>query len=219
MKRLCRALLMTLAPALLLPGCAFYGKRLEVGTVSKVVPGRTTRAEVERLLGPPKAVTETHGLLLTRHFFHGIEPSRDASIYVRRWHPGNLLLRTLTVNYGTDNIVERKLHDESVTPVYRTNAWYFAGPPLSADSLAFIARGATTEPKLIRSLGEPASRTFDVNGRAWLVWFSLKGRVTNWSDLPVQRLLVRLDQGIVQDHILDVYVLSSFRTDKAPEMN
>jgi hypothetical protein len=164
-------------------------------------------------------VNKTNGLILTRHFFYGIEPTRDASSHVRRWHPGDLLLRTLTVKYGADNIVERKLHDESVTPVYRTNAWYFAGPPLSADALAFIARGATTEAELIQSLGEPATRTFDVDGRACLVWFSLKRRVKAGSDLPVQWLLVRLDQGIVQDHILDECVLSSFRTDNARELN
>ena len=219
MKRVRRAFLLTLALLLLLAGCAFYGKRLEVRTVSKIVPGQTTRAEVERRLGPPQALTKTNSFLLTRHFFHGFEPSRDAGSHVRRWHPGDLLIRSLTLKYGAGDIVQRKLHDESVTAVYRTNAWYFAGPALSADAVAFIARGATTEAELIQKLGEPASRTFDVNGRACLVWFNLKRRVGSWSDLPVLRLEVRFDQDIVQDYVLDEHVLSSFRTDKTRELN
>jgi hypothetical protein len=219
MKRFCPVLLFFLAAVLVLPGCAFYGKRLEVGTIKKIVPGKTTRAEVERLLGPPRAVIATNNVLLTRHFFHEIEPSRDASSHVRRWHPGDLLLRTLTVRYGPNDIVERKLHDESVTPIYRTNAWYFAGPSLSADTAAFIARGTTTEAELIHKLGEPGSRTFDVDGRVCLAWFSLKRRVRSWSDLPVQRLIVWLDQGIVHNYLLDEYVLSAFGSDKARELN
>ncbi len=219
MKSVGPALLLILSAVLVLSGCAFYRKRLEVETVSKIVPGKTTRAEVERLLGSPRAFITTNGFILTRHFFHEIEPLRDSSFHARQWQAGDLLLRTLTVRYGPNDIVDRKLHDESVTPIYRTNAWYFAGPPLAADTAAFIARGATTEAELIRKLGDPSSRTFEVDGRVCLAWFSLKRRVKSWSDLPVQRLVVWLDQGIVQDFLLDEYVLSAFGSDQTRELN
>ncbi len=137
--------------------------------------------------------------------------STDASWQERRQHPGDILFRTLTLKYGPSNVVDQKLHDESFTAIYRTNAWFFAGPVLSFQVVAFIERGMTTEADMIAKLGEPSSRTFDGEGRRVVLWFSMKTRETSWRNPDVQRLMVLLDsRQTVLDYVLVEHALSKF---------
>lgn len=193
-------------------GCASYGRRLELSTVRKIQPQQTTRAEVEKLLGRPKeTVVGAKGSTVARYFFHEFRRSTDASWYVQREHPGDILFRTLTLAYDSENRVQRKLHDESVTPIYRTNAWYFAGPALTPDVVSSIQSGSTPARDVVARLGEPSSRTFDNDGRAILLWFSLKTQQTTWSNPDVQRLMVSTDEKeIVRDFVLVEHALSEF---------
>src|SRR5687767_131229 len=173
MKTLCAALV--LGMALAVTGCASAKRRLEVDRVSKVVSGQTTRAEAENLLGHPKeTVLGANGISVARYYFHELQRSTDASRQGRRQHPGDILYRTLTLKYSRAAVVERKLHDESITPIYLTNAFYFAGPMMSEQSVSFITRDVTKEAEVIAKLGEPSSRTFDGEGRDVLVWFSVR---------------------------------------------
>src|ERR1051325_5111166 len=198
--------------AFVLAGCASFAKRLEVSTVAKIHPAQTARADVEKLLGRPKeTVVSANGVTVARYFFHEFHRSTEASRQTRREHPGDVLFRTLTLKYGASNIVEQKLHDESITPIYRTNAWFFAGPVLTAEVMTFIKRGASIEQEVIARLGAPSSRTFDGEGRTVLVWFGLKARETAWSNPDIQRLVVYFDdRGIVRDYVLVENKLSQF---------
>jgi hypothetical protein len=207
-----RCWFLLLAVAFALAGCAAYSRRLEVATVRKVQPHHTTRAEVEDLLGHPKeTVTSANGISVARYFFREFRRSTDVSPHKRREHPGDILFRTLTLKYGALNVVEQKLHDESVTPVYRTNAWFFAGPALTPQTVTFIQRGITADREVTARLGEPGSRTFDGEGRTVLVWFNVKTRESTWRNPDVQRLVVYLDErGIVRDYVLVEHRLSEF---------
>jgi hypothetical protein len=196
-----RRLILGLSLSLLLTGgCAVYDRRLEVDTVTRVRPGETTRKQVEKVLGPPREVVTLTNGFLARHYFHGLRPSRDASRHHRKWQPGELLFRTLTLRYDDRQLLVRKLHDESVTPVFRTNAWLFAGSALTTETTSFVARGVTTGQELIRRLGEPASRTFETNGLPQLVWMSARVREKAWGDAIVDAFVVTLDErGVVGD--------------------
>jgi hypothetical protein len=195
-----------------LAGCASYARRLEVSTVRKIEPRQSTRTDVERLLGRPKeTVVGSDGNTVVRYFFHEFHRSSDASRYNRMNNPGLILFRTVTLDYTPSNIVLHKLHDESVTQIYRTNAWYHAGPTLTPESISFIKKGVHTENDLRPSLGEPASRTFDGNGHNVMLWFNIKTRENTWSNPTVQRLQVLLnDQFKVQDYVLVEHELAEF---------
>jgi hypothetical protein len=201
-----------LALSLLLAGCASYAKRLEVPSVKKLQPQQSTRADVEKLFGRPKeTVVGPNEVTIVRYFFHEFHKSTDASWHNRRDNPGEILFRTLTLAYNRSNIMERKLHDESVTQIYRTNAWFHAGPSLTPESISFVKRGVSTETDLRAKLGEPASRTFEDNGHIMLLWFNIKTRETTWSNPTVQRLKVVLDdRNVVQDYALVEHELAEF---------
>lgn len=190
--------------AVLSAGCIFSARRLEVSSVNRIVPGRTTQADVERAFGRPhEMITAAGGLVVARYFFDEIRETRDASRHARREHPGDILFRTLTLGYGTNKIVERKLHDESLTPVYRTNAWYFAGPLLHPETISFITRNATVERDLVRQLGPPAGRTFEARGQDVLFWFHGRGRENSLMSFEGQKLVVTLGtNSIVRDYLL-----------------
>ena len=193
-------------------GCASFTRRLEVSTVSKIRVQQTTRDEVEQLFGKPKeTVLGANGVTVARYFFREYRRSTDVSHFERRYHPGDIHFRALTVKYGKSNVVEQKLHDESMTPIYRTNAWFFAGPILTPETVAFVKRDFTNEGDLVARFGEPSSRTFDGEGRPVLVWFHVQTRETSWSDPDVQRLQVLLDERrIVRDYVLVEHALSEF---------
>jgi hypothetical protein len=195
-----------------LAGCASYRRRLEVSTIEKIRVHETTRAEVEASLGRPReTVTGANGITVARYFFHEFRRSTDVSWHERRDHPGDILFRTLTLRFGASNVVEQKLHDESVTPVFRTNAWFFAGPALTPESVAFIKRAFTHERDVLAKFGEPTSRTFDGEGRSVLAWFSVKAEQMRWGNPSVQRLMVFFNERrMVLDYVLVEHALSEF---------
>jgi hypothetical protein len=207
MKNLVAALL-----ALALCGCASFAKRLEVTTVRKIHPQQTTRAEVEKWLGQPKeTVVGAQGVTIARYFFSEFRRSTHVSWHVRHDYPGDILSRTLTLAYNASNVVARKLHDESVTPIYRTNAWFFAGPELTPQTVSFIQHDVTMAREVMDKLGEPASRSFNDAGQTLLVWYRVKTRETSWRNPNVQRLILILDdREVVRGHRLVEHALSEF---------
>ncbi len=192
----------------LIVGCASFAKRLEAVTVSKIQPGSTTRPEVEQRLGvPSETVRGTNGTRVVRYFFHEFERSMDVSHHRRRFEPGLVLFRTLTLSYSPEEVVTRRLYDESLTPIYRTNAWFSAGPVLTSASTAFCQRGVTTHSEAVDRLGRPSSHTFDQTEGSVLVWFSLKTRQSNWSDPDIGKLIMRFDErGVLGDFTLVEHV-------------
>jgi hypothetical protein len=204
MKRRMWPMLLIATGLTFLAGCISMTRRLEVSAVKQIVVGKTSQEEVERDFGRPhEKITGAGGLTVTRYFFHEIHKSTDVSWHVRNEHPGDVLFRTLTLSYAPDKTVARKLHDESFTPVFRTNAWYFVGPMLTADSVSFITKNGSTELELVRRLGAPAGRTFDLQGHNVLFWFHGRGRETRLTSLETRKLIVVLDtNSLVRDYVL-----------------
>jgi len=211
MKRLA-SVLGLLAFGLLIAGCASFAKRLEVSSVSKIQPATTTRAEVEAWFGHPKeTVLNSSGKTVVRYFFREFQPSTDVSWNVRHFEPGQILFRTLTLRYGASNVVEQKLHDQSLTPIHRTNAWFSAGPGLTPESVTFIKTDSTKEAEAVARFGAPSSRTFDGEGRPVLIWFSVKTRQTSWSDPDIQKLMLVFDERhLIRDFVFVEHAPSEF---------
>jgi hypothetical protein len=170
-------------------GCVSSPARLDVAPVKAIQPGNTV-AEVEKVFGPaPTKVSGANGKIVSRYIYREIQRSEDSSQYERHWRPGFLLIRTLSILYNSQGLVEKKLHDESVTPIQRTHESVEAGPLLRPDEPASIRKGETTAAELIRRYGEPMMRTLDEQGRTCLYWFYLKDRIDRLG-VPVGRQLI-----------------------------
>lgn len=206
MPQLKRLLSATITPVVLLivAGCSTPARRLDVAPVRQIVPGNSTVQQVEEIFGPPPVkLTGANGKTVARYFHRTMFRSEEASRYERHWRPGELRVRTLSVLYSPAGLVEKKLHDESITPVHRSRDWLEAGPMLRPDEPAYIKRQLTSADDLIKRYGEPTSRALDTDGRTCLIWLYLKDR-TDRLGQPVGRMLVVIldDQNLVLDHTL-----------------
>ena len=154
--------------------------------------------EVEQRFGrPQQKVTGANGTTVARYFFRGPRFNNHVDAYERREHPGDLIIRTLTLLYGPSPVIQRKVHDESVTAVYRYNGWYVAGPTVLPENLVFLKKGETAKAELVDRLGEPTSRSFDNDGAEILIWLSFKGRRDSLSNAEVRHLLVTLNEKLI----------------------
>ncbi len=177
-------------------GCKTSVRRLAVGPVRKIVPGQTTMAEVEKEFGPPhERVTGSNGRTVARYFFGEPRLNNHVSPIERSNHPVDLILRTLTLGYGSNAVIARKLHDESVTPMLRVNARFDAGPSLQPGDVQFLRRDQTTRSELIARFGEPTCTSFQSDGLPLLMWFSGSYRPKFVNDQEARRLVVKLNAG------------------------
>jgi outer membrane protein assembly factor BamE (lipoprotein component of BamABCDE complex) len=186
MSRCLRFLLVLMACSFAATGCQTSARRLEVVPVRKIIPGQTTVAEVEKMFGQPhERITGSNGKTVACYYF------------------GEPRLNTLTLSYGSSLVIERKLHDESVTPVLRVNSRFNAGPSLLPANLNFLHRGQTKKSELIERLGEPTSTSFTGTGKPLLVWFSASYHADFVVDKETRRLIVELDTNSnVQDFVV-----------------
>ena len=202
MRRLWRAfLLFGLASFLLAAGCTSLARRLDVASVKRIVPNQTTIAEVEKTFGPPhERITGSNGKTLARYFFAEPRLNNDVGQQERHDHPADLLFRTLTLRYGPGLVIERKLHDESFTPILRYNARYVTGPELLPANLGFLGSRVTKKAELFERLGEPNCTSFTVENRSLFIWFSFTYRPDFVADKEMRRLVVELDEdSVVRD--------------------
>ncbi len=200
MKKLTRlfACLAAISCCVLVTGCQTMARRLEVAPVRQIIIGQTTMPEVEKKFGPPREkVTGANGTTVARYFFREPRINNHVDYYERRDHPGDVIFRTLTLLYGPSPVIQRKVHDESVTAVRRYNGWYIAGPSVLPENLNFLRKGETTKAELVDRLGEAASRSFDNDGAEILVWVSFKGRRDSLANAEVRHLSVVLNEKLV----------------------
>src|SRR6266542_4958051 len=171
------ALLVAIALSLGVAGCVSPGRNLDVAAVKQIVPGSSTRVEVERAFGQPREfITGTNGWGVGRYMFPRVHVSHDASWVHRRLNPGQLIVRSLSVVYDTARVVRAKLHDESVTQIRQELGWYEAGPRLEAETMRGVAPIGSRSEELISRLGEPMQRLLDPYNHTLLVWIYIKDR-------------------------------------------
>ena len=179
-----------------LSGCYSPARRLEVAAVKKVLPDMS-RSEAEIVLGRPGEITlGSNGKTVARYFFRENRRSVEGN--------PELLFRTLTLLYGSSGNLERKLHDESLTPIRRANHWIEIGPALSAGSLVITKRKDRVE-SLVARFGEPTSRSLVPEGNTLLVWEHYRRRADRLGQPEAKTLRVILTQdGSVGDYMLTI---------------
>jgi hypothetical protein len=173
-------------------------RRLDVSSVKQIVVGQTTMPEVEKRFGrPQQKVTGANGTTVARYIFREPRINNHVDPEERRDHPGDVIFRTLTLLYGPSPVIQRKVHDESITAVRRYNGWYVAGASVLPENLGFLHKSETTKAELVDHLGEPTSRSFDNDGSEILVWLSFKGRRDSLANAEVRHLMVLLTEKLI----------------------
>jgi hypothetical protein len=185
--------------SILVSGCYSPARRLDVSAVKPITIGMT-RAEVERRLGEPREIQKgSNGAVVARYFFHEFHHSEEASRYGRFHNPGELLYRTLTVLYSANGLVEKKLHDESISSFHREwNGWVELGPPLTSKDF-HITKGSDTGKSLLERFGEPTVRTLNPNGQLVWQWLYFRGRPDRLGQPFARLLTVTFESDVVQN--------------------
>jgi hypothetical protein len=194
---------LALCAGVLMSGCYSPAHRLEVSVVKKVRPGMS-RPAVEKIMGAPaETVLGSNGKTVARYYFHEYRRLEDSSRYKQFHNPGEGLVRTLSLLYDGGGTLERKLHDESVTPIQRDmNRWVQIGPQLGAGALSRINRGKDRSEDVIQIFGEPMSRSLDPQGRVLLQWVQYREHADYLGQPTAKLLTVVLEGNVVADFSL-----------------
>ena len=204
--RIFRVLKRALFPAVagvVLCGCLSAARKLEPSVVDRIDEGASTRAMVEKLLGKPEELEiGSNRKMLARYTYGQPLLSTEASRYEVNRRPGAVGLRTLTLLYSPNGTVERKVYDESVTPVERTRDFVITGQRVSSVTLERLQKGVTTREGVLELLGEPTERTLNVAGEEIFLWFYVRDNHRHRGlKRDFQRVLVQFNErGRVKDY-------------------
>ncbi len=194
-----------LLASLILTGCVSPADRLEPQVVRQVKEGMA-RPEVEKIMGKPRSVVTGAGEHSVAHYGYTarINSAEFQLLGAFAKNPGDILLRHLSLLYNRQNVVEKLLFHQSLTPFAVGFGKMSAGQTVSPETLQQIKKGVSNQEDVVKLLGEPTMRALDPNGDLGMVWQyarSEMGWTKNRNDY--QTLTVTFDNaGLVKEHIL-----------------
>ncbi len=106
-------------------GCLSPGRKLNPAAVSQIQEGKTTRAEIEKMFGPPVSVfksSEQKTLTLHKRQQNRHNPDWRGPVTS---HAGAIVLFGLSVLYDANQTVEKFHFSQSITPVQRDHEGVF----------------------------------------------------------------------------------------------
>lgn len=169
---------------IVIAGCASPAHKLEVAAVKKLTLGMQ-RSAVERQFGPPLH-TYSGPAGYTMAYYEFGQP-----VIVTGPSPDHFMLRSLSLLYGADGVLVKKLHDESKTPVQRQRDFFEVGPRLDGPDVSRAIRPNDTVEQLKMHFGEPSTRALTSRGHIQLIWYYYKRRYDRLG-LPENRMLTVL---------------------------
>lgn len=174
-------------------GCRTPAQKLEPSFIGQIQEGTTTRAELEQIFGKPKRVFRgANQKTLTLHKYQINRPNPGWRGFAER-EAGSIVLRGLTVLYGTNQVVQKFLFDQSSTIVHRDGDGIVIGwSPAKAD-FTKIVKGITSRGELIQWYGAPTMQTLTIDGERELCWSFLRATRQFRSDEQEQEFHVILD--------------------------
>lgn len=193
-----------------LPGCASSSTALDDDLVAEIHDGRTTRADVEKLFGPPKGenLGSNGKRVAVYHFKTAAVPRRAPARKSAAGPPtifpfadkGSLRLRTLSVLYRSDGQVERHHLYEASTAVTASPQHSEVGTSVRPEKLSFIYKGLTDREDLVSLFGEPLVEALEPSGQLVLSWIHSRNFGWTGARARVQQLQVLMGpNGKVED--------------------
>lgn len=188
---------------LLVTGCISPARRLDSTIIGQLHEHSSTRDQVEKVLGKPgEVLAASNGQALVRYWYTMPAASTEASRVRRAEHPGDLLVRLLTILYDPRGIIDRMLISESVTPVVRDQKYISVGPFLSRAELSRVEKGKTTSAEVKELFGPPTSVTFDLDGKTIMRWIYVRRHAQYRLDKDHRELFVITDK---RDTVCDFF--------------
>jgi len=184
-------LILLLALSLLLAGCA--SSKITPSALSEIVPGQTTRGEIEKHFGRPRRTTSGSSQKTVADYLEQLEllPSGSQEYMIT--------LRSLSVLYDRNGVVEKFVHHESSKPVVRTVHGKAVGSPVPRAN--WIKKGETTANDVITLCGPPDFKTLTPGGDLLLGWNYAQQTRGNYTSYGVETFLVLVDENrIVRDY-------------------
>lgn len=168
-------------------------KKLEPALVAQIQEHTSTRGDVEQLLGRPKATqTGPKGSMLAYYEYQQARQNPGWS-GVFKGEAGSILFRTFTVLYR-DDVVEKALFGQSLTPVNYERNGISAGRNVTDDAMHKIVKNITSRGELIQWFGSPTVQTLNLQGDRVLSWLYMD-EYTKWaSDRQKRDFRVVIDQ-------------------------
>jgi hypothetical protein len=166
---------------------------LEPALLSQIHEQISTRVEVEKIFGPPERIFQ--GANQKTLAFYKYQQTRVNAGWSGEAEgtAGTVGLRTLSLLYNTNQIVEKFLVGQSVTKVQRdgeqTFRFLFAEPnsavrreskgfsigsPLANADFTKIVKGITSRGEIIQWFGAPTMQTLTIDGDQMLCWMYVR---------------------------------------------
>lgn len=187
-----------------LVGCASSSTALDDELIARIQDGRTTRAEVVKLFGPPKGENlGSNGKRVAVYHFKTAAVPRNPPVRQSVSSPpasfplsakGSLRLRTLSVLYQPNGQVERHHLYEASTAVTASMQQSEVGASVRPEKLSFIYKGMTDRQDLVSLFGEPLIETLEPGGLMVLSW--IHSRNTGWTGTRARIQQLRVLMGV-----------------------
>jgi len=178
-------------------GCVSYGSKIPFEKTSKIEVGRTTRIEVEKLLGKPTESVSKDGRTLYSY------THTSASVF----KGGISSPKTVFVSYGVlfdEQLTAIKTHRHEVDQRLRNNyaGGFSVGKPIVPEDITFIEKGTTRLAELEKKFGSPTFASLNLDGtvsRTWWHYYQIKAS----SPEQVVKLIVDFyTNDVVEDYLL-----------------
>ena len=125
---------------------------------------------------------------------------------------GSILFRTFTVLYR-DDVVEKALYGQSLTPVKYEERGISAGHNITDEGVHKISKGVTSRGELIQWFGSPTLQTLNLQGDIVLCWLYVD-KYRQWaSDSQKRDFRVVIDE---EDFVKDFDLLGMSGWNFAP---
>jgi outer membrane protein assembly factor BamE (lipoprotein component of BamABCDE complex) len=198
--------------AAIFTGCIGPAQRLEPKVVQQVKEG-WKRPDVEKLLGEPRStVVGNSGEKTVAHYGYTrrIDSVEFQLLGAMAKNPGDILTRHLSLVYNRQNVVDKVLFHQSITPFEVGFGRVSAGHTVSKETLDQVQKGVSTQDDVVKLLGEPTVRALDPEGDLGMIWHYGKSQMGWTKDRrDYQTLVVAFDKsGHVKERVLSGNVLS-----------
>lgn len=177
------------AMGLWLAGCISPGGRLEPSVVNRIVEGKTLRIEVEHLLGRPDHIwtgseRETVSDYIFKRFLPLPDPGANSDVVALVWQ------RSVSVLYGSDNVVLKKTFYETERPIYSAHRRVWIGRALTSADLESVQVGQTSFTDLMRRWDRPSIKRLNLNGILIYTWDYARAKDTSGLNIKGQAIHV-----------------------------
>jgi hypothetical protein len=195
-------------PLLALTGCIITpAKRLEPAIVATIEPGKSTKSDIDKLLGKSKSlVTSAEGRTLAQY-----------SYFSGAGYESSCTVRVLSLLYDRGLTLERKLFSDN-TLALRSHLFKSSqlGAAIDRERIIKLMKPGSIRSEIINELGPPTIEELTVKGETIMSWIAVQEGVMFFKRMESQTLSARLDE---HDILLDFSIQGTLEPEAEKKPN